>query len=131
MIAKQDILEYADLVAEIGELKREIEKREREGLSDVVSASCPDAPYLQRSVTVRGRGSAAGLRLRLVGESERLEQKRAEIEAFAEGLARSSQRRIVRMRMEGLTWGDIAARMGHRYSVDSVRKIFERCFQKN
>ena len=131
MIAKQDILEYANLVEEIGELKREIEQREREVLTDVVSASTPGAPFLQRNVTVRGKAGARGLRLRLAEQSEELEQKRAEIEDFAESLPRSSQRRIVRMRMEGLPWTDIAARMGHRYSIDSVRKIFERSFQKN
>lgn len=130
MIAKGDILEYADLVEEIRELKREVETSGREAPKSSVPASFPNAPSLPRAAAAHGREGGHGLRLRLFEQTQRLEHKRAEIEGFAEALPSSCQRRIVRMRMMGLTWGEIAARMGHRYSVDSVRKIFERCFQK-
>lgn len=128
MITPKDITEYADLVAEIKELKKEITQKEHEVLTDVVSGSSGDDPYTQHSISVHGVTSADQLRSRLKKRMTELEAKRVEIEAFVDSLPRSSQRRIVRMRMDGASWWEIAAKMGHRYSIDSVKKIFERIF---
>lgn len=129
MITPKDITEYADLVAEIKELKKEITQKEHEVLTDVVSGSSPDDPYTQHTISVHGVTGADRLRSRLKHRKEQAEAKRAEIEMFVDSLPRSSQRRIVRMRMDGLPWNDIAARMGHRYSIDKVKKIFAKIFK--
>ena len=40
--------------------------------------------------------------------------------------------RIIRYRyLEGLTWEQVAMRMGRRATADSVRKELERFFEKN
>ena len=112
MITPKDITEYSDLVSEIKEMEKEIARKEHEVLTDVVSGSSPDDPYTQHSISVHGVSGADRLRSRLKRRVAELDERRAEIEAFVDGLPRSSQRRIVRMRMEGLSWGEITARMG-------------------
>lgn len=128
MIKPQDITEYTDLIEEIKDLEKEISRKEHEVLTDVVSGSSPDDPYTQHSISVHGVTGADRLRSRLEHRKEQAEAKRAEIEAFVDSLPRSTQRRIVRMRMYGESWGGIAAKMGHRYSIDKVKKIFQRIF---
>lgn len=129
MVTPKDITEYSDLTAEIKEMEKEIARKEHEVLTDVVSGSSPDDPYTQHSISVHGVSGADRLRSRLKRRVAELDERRAEIEAFVDGLPRSSQRRIVRMRMEGLSWGEITARMGYRYSIDKVKKIYAKIFK--
>ena len=130
MVTPKDITEYSDLTAEIKELEKEIARKEHEVLTDVVSGSSPDDPYTQHSISVHGVSGADRLRARLKRRAAELDERRAEIEAFVDGLPRSSQRRIVRMRMEGASWREISGKMGYRYSEDSIKKIYQRAFKK-
>lgn len=130
MITPKDITEYSDLTAEIKELEKEIARKEHEVLTDVVSGSSPDDPYTQHSISVHGVTGADRLRSRLKQRKEQAEAKRTDIEMFVDSLPRSSQRRIVRMRMDGASWREIAGKMGYRYSEDSIKKIFQRALKK-
>ncbi len=57
---------------------------------------------------------------------EELQRRKEEVERFVERLPYSRQRRVVRMRaLEGLTWRQVAGRMGHRYCVRHLIRIYK------
>lgn len=56
---------------------------------------------------------------------EDLERQKAEIEAFVDGIEDSRLRSIVILRvLEGLTWQQVAGRMGYGISTNNARKIY-------
>lgn len=55
----------------------------------------------------------------------RLLAKKHAIEDFVASLPESRQRRVVMLRaMQGLTWQQVAGKMGTRYSVQNVKRIY-------
>lgn len=117
----RELLEqYPDICAEIRELQKE------HVVSDTVSASSSEFPYNQYTVTVRGIAQDA--------RSARLPQllrRREEIDGFIDGLERSKERRVLVYRIKhGMRWRQVAAKMGHRYSEESVKKIYQRILRK-
>lgn len=54
-----------------------------------------------------------------------LQARKEEVERFVDSLPTSRQRMVAMLRaMQGLTWQQVAGRMGHRHSADSVKKIY-------
>lgn len=107
--------QYPDICAEIKDLDRMV--------ADTVSGSLPEPPYVQHTVSVRG--------IPYTERRARLEKQKAEIEAFVESLPESRLRRIVTYRaMEGLTWNQVAAKMGYRISVSAIKLKYYRFFEK-
>lgn len=61
----------------------------------------------------------------------RKESEKKAIEKFISDISDENIRRIAALRaMEGLTWAQVAAKMGHRFSEDSVRKKYKKIFEK-
>ena len=137
--SKRDILEaYVDACALVKETEEDIQKlRKQELVLGKVKGSNPDFPYQPRSFTVSGvvetvieRGSA------LEREMETLRQRRGnaeKIKAQAERvMAGASMRvqRIIRYKVfEGLTWEEVAVKMGGKATAESVRKEYQRFFK--
>ena len=120
-MTKELLEQYPDICAEI----KELEELLRRGVSDTVSASSTEYPYTQHTVTVKGVPPD------LRGRLDRLKAQKAEIEAFVAGLPNIQQRRIVTYRAKmGYSWAIVAAKMGHRYSENSVKHIYYRALQK-
>lgn len=108
----KDLLEqYPDICGELKDLDSIV--------TDSVTSSSLEPPYGKHTVSVRG-----------VPYTERrvkLERQKAEIEAFVEGIPSAGLRRIVTYRaLQGLSWGQVAAKMGYRYSAESARKQYEK-----
>ncbi len=62
---------------------------------------------------------------------ETLERQKAEIEAFVDSIEDSRARRIVTLRaMEGLTWQQVAGKMGYAISEQNARQIYRRTVKK-
>lgn len=58
---------------------------------------------------------------------EKLQQQKAEIESFVDSIEGSRVRRIVTLRaLEGLTWQQVAAKMGYSVSELNARQIYRR-----
>ncbi len=56
---------------------------------------------------------------------EKLSRQKAQIEAFVDSIEDSRVRRIVTLRaMEGLTWQQVAGRMGYRVSLSNARRLY-------
>lgn len=54
-----------------------------------------------------------------------LKQQKKAVEDFVDSLPESRQRQVVMLRaMEGLTWQQVAGRMGARYSISNAKKIY-------
>lgn len=117
-MTRELIEQYADLQHEV----RELEVKLRSPVTDVVMGSSSNYPYTEHRQTVTGVPGASGYRHRI----NELRQMCAEIDKFVDALPTSRQRRIARLKMSGLTWNEVAAKMGYMYSVDSVRKCYVR-----
>ncbi len=58
---------------------------------------------------------------------ERLYKEKAEIELFIEGVEDDTVRAIMRYRVkQGLSWEQVAARMGHIFSAESIKMKYQR-----
>lgn len=56
---------------------------------------------------------------------QKLAMQKSEIEAFVDSIEDSRVRRIVTLRaMEGLTWQQVAGKMGYRISIGHARKLY-------
>ena len=62
----------------------------------------------------------------------RKEAEKRAMEEFVGNIPDENLRRIAELRaLEGLTWAQVAGKMGHKFSEDSVRKQYEKIFGKN
>lgn len=127
MLEKKDIEEYLDIQAEIKDLECRIKQRKKELVTDTVMGSDPGYPYLKHPMSIYGVQIDDELQARRRKLVAKLKEQEAGIEEFIESLPRSRERRIVRYRViDGMSWNEVAAKMGHRYSEDGVRMIFGR-----
>lgn len=131
MLEKKDIEEYLDIQAEIKDLECRIRGRKKELVTDTVMGSDPGYPYINHPISICGVQTDNDLQAKRRKLIEKLKAQEAEIEELIESLPKSRERRIVRYRViDGMSWNEVAAKMGHRYSEDGVRKIFDREMQK-
>lgn len=58
-------------------------------------------------------------------------RKKAEIEAFVDSLPDPRQRLVVTLRaLEGLSWQQVAGRIGYKYSEGALKMIYKRATKK-
>lgn len=120
-MTKELIEQYPDICVEI----KELEKRMRSPVTDTVSGSSAEYPYNQHPVSLRG------IPPELPAQLEALKNQKREIEQFVFGLKDSGQRCIVTLRaLQGLSWAQVAARMGVHYTEEKAKKRYQR-FIKN
>ena len=120
-MTKELLEQYSDIVKEIDWLKAQ----SRTSVVDVVQASNKEIPYQKHTVLVSGSKTVYNNAGRIKG----LENLRDEILSFVDSRPTSKQRRVLQYRiLEGVSWGEVAAKMGYRYSEDGVRKIYNRIF---
>lgn len=111
-MTKELLEQYPDICAEL----REVERKLREPVSDTVSGSSANFPYTQHAISVQG------IPPRLIAQRDMLANLKEEIEGFIRSLPNSRMRRIVDYRvLQGMSWEQVAAKMGHRVSVDGVK----------
>lgn len=130
MTSKQ-LRQYPALCREIEELGKKIAQEEHSGLvTDVVSGSDSQYPYVKRKFTITGIDS---------GRIERLKKMKAkccrEREAILEyinDIEESRLRQIFMLRhLEGLSWRAVAFRLGGFETEDGVRMKHDRYLRKN
>lgn len=131
MLTKKDLKDYPNLIKEIDDLTRRINKSLKEIVTDVVSSSSPDFPYTAHSTSIHGVSPNQSLIERRHKLQDKLRQKTEEIELFIDTLPTSKERNIVRMRvLDGMSCEQIAAKMGNKSTAENVRVAYHRILKK-
>lgn len=99
---KQILMQYGDLRLEREEVEKRIKKSQMEGLS-------------KEHIQV------------LIERIVMIDRKLSKIERFINEIDDSRIRRIISLKyIEGLTWGQVAQKMGSVYTEEGCRKLLER-----
>ena len=94
-------------------------------VTDVVWTSSSEPPYGKHPLSIRGTEVKKSQRL------EALYRDKAEIELYIESVEDDTIRAIMRYRIkQGMSWDQVAARMGYHYTVDTVKYRYRTHFQK-
>lgn len=104
---------------------------------DKVKGSTSEFPYTATSFQISGvdiedyNRRVRRLKSKLVKKKDELLKLQEETQKFIDKIEDSFVRQIITLRYsEGLSWNDIAAKMGNNYSKDSLRKTSERFLKK-
>ncbi|MFR3238093.1 MAG: hypothetical protein ACLTOU_06150 [Acutalibacter sp.] len=106
---------YQGILADIAAIKAD-------KVTDAVQGSSGEFPWgFRKDIPVRGIDPDKARTL------ERLYKEKAEIELFIEGVEDDTVRAIMRYRVkQGLSWEQVAARMGHIFSAESIKMKYQR-----
>lgn len=130
---KEQLQQLRYLKSEIKMLKEQIENIEPTVVTDTVRGSSPYFPYIEQSFKIEGidyedynrriRRIEKQLRRRL----DELVDLMEEANKFIDSIDDSLIRQIITLRyIDGLTWNEVAARIGGNNTAESVRKAAER-----
>lgn len=125
--------QYAALKREIKSLERRITKAQASGggVTDTVTASMKNFPYIQRPIKIVG-SKAAGLTRTLENRLDRLERETEEVESWLDSVGDSEMRQIIQYRyVDGLTWIAVSNRVYGYPSENKARLKLKRFFEKN
>lgn len=140
------LVQYTDLQEEIKDIRRraegvrrQLERLEREGtVIDAVKGTRQDGTF--GSIRIEGfpyadyekrRRSLQSYLLTLEEMEERLLELTGKAEEYINSIEDSRMRRIVQYRIiDGLSWYEVADRMGGKATSEGCRKYFDRFFEK-
>lgn len=130
---KKQLSQIRYLKSEIELLKRQIANMDYRVATDTVTGSDPDFPYTERRFTIVGIDYEDYER-RTQRLQKRLEKRLAELvklledtHDYIESIDDSLIRQIITLRhIEGLTWEQVAARIGGNNTPDSLRMMHDR-----
>lgn len=135
-VDKQILYQYIDACEMVRETEREIEqirRRRREIVTDKVKMSDCDFPFGQISCTIRGIPYDAREQEMLDRKGRILEERKAAAEAVKMQVEEwmvtvpPRMQRIIRYKVfEGMTWAQVAQRMGRKNTENGLKKEFER-----
>ena len=136
-MTKKELSQLRYLSKEIDILKMQIkdleDKAEKQTASDVVSGSNPVFPYERRRFHIEGidlkiyEKRLRRLRHKLNKRMEQLIKQRELLETYIASIDDSMIRLILTLRyVEGLSWRQVAHRIGGGNTPDSVRKMHDR-----
>ena len=133
MIDKTSLMEYNDLCAQVVETEEQLKKLTlalNSVVHDSVKGSNPEYPYEPMTCHIAGisprltNDDIESCRKLLAARRDAAKDKRIEVEAWVNTIPVRMQR-IVRMKyFEGMTWTDVAMRLGGRVSGDAIRMEF-------
>ncbi len=128
---KAILQEYMDACELVKETEREIQKLNRKKKTVVqtnVTGSMHEFPYVRQHFKVQGTTFTVKEDSHLRHKEKILEQQKAKAEQVKQQVEEwmltvpSRMQRIIRYRyLEGLSWQQVAAKMGRRATADSVR----------
>lgn len=139
---KKVLLEYIDACELLQETEADLSilrRRGRDVLQDSVKGSMHDFPYTQKNFHIEGVRMAATSNMEITRMEHLLEnraavvaEKREQAEKYLNELAFTSPRmvRIFKYRfLEGMTWDQVAKKLGRKATGESVRKEWKK-FEK-
>lgn len=123
-MTQDDLKQYCSLCNEIVELQNRIEEHK---LSDSVQGSNLVYPYQMQNHKVTGYDEEGAL---LKQQLRKAKRQKIRIYNYINEIPDSSLRQIFRYKyMDGLSWNNVAAKMGYKYTVESVKKKCQRFFK--
>lgn len=143
---KDILVQYTDLQEEIRDIRRraerargQMERLETEGtVLDAVKGTRQDGTF--GSIRIEGfpyadyekrRRSLQSYLLKLEEMEEKLLELTNQAEEYINSIEDSRMRRIVQYRiLDGLSWYEVADRMGGKATSEGCRKYFDRFFEK-
>ena len=138
---KSILYQYIDACELIKDTEREIERirsKKREIVTDKVKGSAYDFPFGQISYTIRGIPDNAQDEKALDRHERILEERKAAAEAIKAQVEEwlltipLRMQRIIRYKIfEGMTWAQVAVRMGRKATTASVKMEFQRFMGEN
>lgn len=138
---KNVLEEYIDLCENIKDIEKDIQlikKRSKAIIQENVSGSNPEFPYEQKRFKIQGVQYSYADDRRLRAEERILEARKANAEAQRLKVEEwmnsipSRMQRIIRYKVfDGMTWEQVAERMGRKATGDSVKKEYQRFMEKN
>ncbi len=132
--------QYIDACALIRETEEDIRKlKKRKGIvQDSVKGSNPEFPYQVQSFHIEGTAEQIGDQSVLEAEEKILEMRKADarkikmkVEAWMNVIPVRMQRIIKWKVFGGLTWQQVADKLGNKTTENSVKKEFERFLKNN
>ena len=135
-VDKQILYQYIDACELIKDTEKEIQKikqKRKNIVQDKVKGSMYDFPFAPQSFVIRGIEYSEDDEKKLREQEQLLEEQKAaaetiklEVEGWMAAIPMRMQRIIRYKIFEGLTWGEVAVRMGRKATADSVKKEFQR-----
>lgn len=131
-MTRQELKQVRYLKREIELLQEQIAAVEAEIVTDKVKGSDPDHPWTERSFIIKGLPGERNekllrLRDRLERRKSDLQDMRAEIFEWVEGIEDSLLRQVIILRhVNGLSWRQVAREIGAGTTWDSLRKMHDR-----
>lgn len=93
---------------------------------DTVQGSASEIPYQKHTIQIEG-GAEQGKSRKLL----ELQRQKAEIEAVIYAISEETDQAVISMRVLGrLSWNEIAGKLGYRYTVEGLKKIYQRAMKK-
>lgn len=140
-MTKQQLRQFRFLEKEIELVRRQIKDTEKlikpENIVDFVKGSMQEFPYAERSIKVEGvdlqkyERQVRRLRKKLMKHLSELVQQQEEIFNFIQSIPDCQVRLIISLKyIEGLTWKQIALKVGGGNSADGVRNTCNRFLHK-
>ena len=128
---KNQLRQLRHLKSEIRLLKQQIDNLESEIVTDRVRGSDVEHPYIEKTYIIRGlaydRRKIKRLKEKLQRRVDDLIDLVVEINEYIETIDDSLIRQIITLRyVNGLTWDQVAARIGGGNTADSLRKMHDR-----
>ena len=110
---------YQGILADIAAIKAE-------RVTDTVQGSSTEFPWgFRQGIPVEGQSPDKAHTL------ERLYRDKAQIELYIESVEDDTARAIMRYRIkQGLSWGQVAARMGYSLSEQQIKRRYYGAFEK-
>ena len=134
----KDYVDACELVKETEEDIRKLKEKRGHTVQDSVRGSMQDFPYAPQSFHIEGTEYTYEDDRQLQEEERLLLQRRANAEQIRLraqqyiNLAPVRIQRIIRMRyMKKMSWNEIAGKMGGKATENSLKKEFQRYFEKN
>lgn len=118
---------YPQLLQEIKDVREELNLLMGGSVvTDLVSGSMLEFPYLKRGIVIHGVPDSEPLQ-RMRERLESLLRLQKRIEDFVEKLPNLRIRRVVRLKaLKGLSWEEIARRVGGDTSPEAARSLYRR-----
>lgn len=133
----QDYIDACELLKETEKEINRLNQKKKAIIQDGVKGSSHEYPYIEQRFKVQGTAFTVKDDSRLHHEEKLLEQRKAKAESVRRQVDEwlltvpIRMQRVIRYRyLEGMTWEQVAAKMGRRATGDSVRKELERFFEK-
>ena len=131
-MTKEELSRLKKIQKEIELIKRELNSITEEYVTDKVTGSMVEHPYIFTSFKICGYDSSKVKRLerKLKRKLDELMDERARIEEYIESIDNATTRVILRLRhINGLKWEQIGREIG--YTERQCRRKYKEFFEKN